>query len=100
MWNKRISVSQHARDRYIERNITHCKVKNKEFDIYHQVKLDLRPLNVVMINKLKSGSIEIITKQGKVYIAQEKKDSLYVQTVYQKSLKKLIDKRKYSKRYN
>lgn len=93
MWNKKIYISQHMIKRFEERHISYMKHHKGTKNIYGQVKADLRPLNVVMINRLKTGSTEIITKQGKVYIAKEKPNSIYIQTVYQKNLKKLIKRR-------
>lgn len=83
MFNSKIIVSDHARERFLEREI---KLSNKKNYIDKQVKIDLSPLNISEIIKIKKNEKKIITKQGKVYIIKEIKDKIIVKTIYKINL--------------
>lgn len=83
MFNSKIVVSDHARERFLERRI---KLSNKKNYIDKQIKIDLSPLNISEIIKIKKNEKKIITKQGKVYIIKEIKDKIIVKTIYKINL--------------
>ena len=83
MFNSKIIISDHARERFLERRI---KLSNKKNYIDKQIKIDLSPLNISEIIKMKKNEKKIITKQGKVYIIKEIKDKIIVKTIYKINL--------------
>lgn len=83
MFNSKIIISDHARERFLERRI---KLSNKKNYIDKQIKIDLSPLNISEIIKIKKNEKKIITKQGKVYIIKEIKDKIIVKTIYKINL--------------
>ena len=83
MFNSKIIISDHARERFLERGI---KLSNKKNYIDKQIKIDLSPLNISEIIKIKKNEKKIITKQGKVYIIKEIKDKIIVKTIYKINL--------------
>ena len=83
MFNSKIIISDHARERFLERRI---KLSNKKNYIDKQIKIDLSPLNISERIKMKKNEKKIITKQGKVYIIKEIKDKIIVKTIYKINL--------------
>ena len=83
MFNSKIFVSNHAKERFLERGI---KLSNKDNYIDKQVRIDLSPLNISEIIKTKKNEKKIITKQGKVYIIKETKNKIIVKTIYKINL--------------
>lgn len=82
MWNKQIVVTNHAQKRFSERNIKFSK-KNK--DIVKQILLDLKPLNIKTMTRIRGEeekTYKVLTRQGKIYIVVENSRACFVKTVY------------------
>lgn len=87
MWNKRIVISKHVRERFEQR---HIKFYKSTDSIEKQIRMDLRPLNVRRKEKLNDLEYKVVTKQGKVYIIKEipNENKIIVKTVYKIDIKK------------
>lgn len=83
MWNKKIIVTNHAKQRFEQRNICFSK---HETDTIRQILYDLKPLNVRKRELLHNTTYKVTTKQGKVYIILENKKACFVKTVYKTNL--------------
>lgn len=79
MWNKKLVVTNHAKQRFIQRHLHYSKRQN---DAIHQIMTDLRPLNVMKMEKIHDDHIKVTTRQGKVYILVETEEVCFVKTVY------------------
>lgn len=84
MWNKKVIVTKHAKERFEQRYITSLKKFN---DPVSQILYDLKPLNVRKLQRLKNNNYKVTTAQGKVYIVFEGTNACFVKTVYQKCLR-------------
>lgn len=83
MWNKKIIVTNHAKQRFEERNI---KFSRNQSNPIFQILFDLRPLNVRKRENLGDNNYKVTTNQGKVYIIVEHKHACFVKTVYKTNL--------------
>ena len=82
MWNKKIVITQHAIQRFEQRNITFSKYENNPA---RQILCDLKPMNVIKREHLYYNHYKVTTKQGKVYIIIEYANACFVKTVYKTS---------------
>ena len=83
MWNKKIIVTNHAKQRFEQRNI---KFSKNESNPIHQILFDLRPLNVRTRENIGNNHYKVTTNQGKVYIIREIEVAAIVLTVYKTNL--------------
>lgn len=83
MWNKKIIVTNHAKQRFEQRNI---KFSKNESNPVHQILFDLRPLNVRTRENIGNNHYKVTTNQGKVYIIVEYRSACFVKTVYKTNL--------------
>lgn len=85
IWNKQIIVTNHAQERFCQRKINFSKKNN---NIIRQILLDLEPLNVRTISRIKNreNTYRVITKQGKTYIILEEDEACFVKTVYKSKI--------------
>lgn len=83
MWNKKIVITSHAKHRFLQRHLTFSQ---KSKNVSKQILSDLRPLNVMKIEKIKNNHLKVTTNQGKVYILSETEDTCYVKTVYKTNI--------------
>lgn len=101
MFNKEIIITEHAKKRFIERNIKFRKGSKRSrksaTSIEQQITEDLRPLNVREIIRLDDEGkhvgekqYKVITNQGKVYIVVVGEKFLTVETVYEIDIKKKL----------
>ncbi len=82
MFDKKIIVSDHAIKRYNERS------RSKGYrgrTTYQSVMNDLRPLNVMRIQKLDNGAIKVYTRGKREFILEEKKNCYILRTIIQKN---------------
>ncbi|NLM62890.1 MAG: hypothetical protein GX190_01065 [Mollicutes bacterium] len=79
MWNKKLVVTNHAKQRFIQRHLNYSKKKN---DAIQQILTDLKPLNVMRIEKIHENHMKVTTRQGKVYVLVETDDCCFVKTAY------------------
>ena len=101
MFNKQVIVTDHAKERFVERDIKFRKGskrnRNSTISIEQQIIEDLRPLNVREIIKLNNEGkcigekqYKVITNQGKVYIVVVGKEVATVETVYKIDIKEKL----------
>lgn len=101
MFNKQVIVTDHAKERFVERDIKFRKGskrnRNSTISIEQQIIEDLRPLNVREIIKLNNEGkcigekqYKVITNQGKVYIVVVGKGVATVETVYKIDIKEKL----------
>ncbi|WP_228636106.1 hypothetical protein [Clostridium perfringens] len=90
MFNKRIIITNHVRNRFKERKIKFLNNKDWKYTIDEQIRMDLNPLNVRKIEKQKNNVSKVTTKQGKVYIVKETQGCAIIRTVYKTNLQKEI----------
>lgn len=89
MLYKKIILSNHVKDRFEQRHIKYTNNKSKKYTIDQQVRFDLKPLNIIRIERLNELDSRITTRQGKKYIVRELEDNncLLVKTVYKSDLR-------------
>lgn len=86
----KIIISNHALERFEERGIKFYKNENK---IINQIKFDLNPLNIRLLEKLNEHEYKVITKQGKCYITRNVgEDKTLIKTVYKLNRKEVMKK--------
>lgn len=86
----KIIISNHALERFEERQIKFYKNENQ---IIKQIKFDLNPLNIRVLEKLNECEYRVVTKQGKCYITRNVgKDKTLIKTVYQLNKKDRLKK--------
>lgn len=86
MWDKKLIVSNHVKERFEQRNI---KFSKKKISIEEQIRYDLRLLNTRRKEKIGEDTYKVTTRQGKVYVIKvldEKK--AIIKTVYKVDIKK------------
>lgn len=89
MWNKKIIISKHVRERFEQRRIKFTN--NKPRSIESQIRQDIRPLNIRKQEKLSEDEYKLTTRQGKIYIVKHISNSrLLVKTVYKVDIRKEV----------
>ena len=80
MLDRKVIISKHATERFQQRGIKFYKNENS---IIRQIKFDLKPLNIRLIEKISDTDYKVITKQGKCYVTQNiGKNKTLIKTVY------------------
>lgn len=86
----KIIISNHAKERFEERDIKFYKNENR---VINQIKFDLNPLNIRIIEKINECEYKAITKQGKCYVTRNVgKDKTLIKTVYQLNRRERLKK--------
>lgn len=88
MLNKKIIITNHVRNRFKERRIKFLNNKYWKYTIDQQIKMDLKPLNIMTIERKENDVFKVTTRQGKVYIVKEDKDCAIIRTVYKKNIQR------------
>lgn len=78
MWNKKLVITKHAKQRFKQRNLHFFKTK----DTIKEMLADLDALNVMKIEHIQGNHHKVTTRQGKIYIVVETEDTYFVKTVY------------------
>ncbi|HAU85150.1 MAG TPA: hypothetical protein DCW90_06505 [Lachnospiraceae bacterium] len=86
MWNRKLIISKHVKERFEQRNI---KFSKKNISIESQIRYDLKPLNIRTQKKLNDTDYKVTTRQGKVYIITLLDDKrALIKTVYKIDIRK------------
>lgn len=95
MWEKKLIVSNHVKERYIQR-----KMDKSNMSIEEQIKRDLKPLGIRLKERISDNKLKVTTTKGRVYIIKEFNHSLLVQTVYGIDLKDKIKEWSWNRKWN
>lgn len=82
MFDKKIVVRDHAIERYNQRSRSQGY---RGRTTYKSIMNDLRPLNVMRIEKMENNRIKVYTRGKREFILEEKKNCYLLHTIIQKN---------------